>query len=84
MIELRRVELGFDWCQLNFRSENWRASKFVIRARKEGYSDSQDKTVKFVKDKVFVHTRNAVVKLQESVSFLPHNFRVKFLPFCQC
>lgn len=77
VIQLRRAELGFDWCQLNCRDENPRAIKFVIRALKQGDRDNQDTTIKSVKDKVFVHTRNAVVKLQESVSSVPHIFVTK-------
>lgn len=81
MIQLRRDDLGFDWCQLNCRNKNRRAKKFVIRALNQGDSDNQDKSFKSVKDKVFVNTRNAVVKFQESVSSVPHIFLVKFLSF---
>lgn len=77
VIELRRAELGFDWCPLNCRSENLRAKKFVIRAFNEGDSYNQGKTIKSVKAKVFENTRNAVVRLQESVSSLPHTFVTK-------
>lgn len=81
MVQLRRVQLGFDWSQLNCSNDNRRAKKFVIRALNEGDCDNQDKTIKSVKDKVFVNTRNAVVWLRESVSSVPPFFMVKFLSF---